>query len=107
MPSEPTDPSPELDDLGYAEAVVELEEILTQLDSDDVDVDVLAERVKRAADLVQLCRRRLDAARVEVTRIVADLEAVAPAVVAIGDDSDDENDPDGGGADGGLFATEA
>jgi len=32
---------------------------------------------------------------------------VAPAVVAIGDDSDDENDPDGGGADGGLFATEA
>ena len=107
MPSEPTDPSLELDDLGYAEAVAELEEILTQLDRDDVAVDVLAERVKRAADLVQLCRRRLDAARVEVTRIVADLEAVAPAAVAIGDDSDDENDPDGGGADGGLFASEA
>jgi hypothetical protein len=41
-------------------------------------VDRLAERVRRAADLVQLCRGRLDAARVEVTRIVADLEAVAP-----------------------------
>ena len=108
MPSEPTDPTAELDDLGYAEAVAELEEILTQLDSDDVDVDVLAERVKRAADLVQLCRRRLDAARVEVTRIVADLEAVAPASVALDrDNDDDENDPDGDGAGGGLFATEA
>jgi len=106
MPSEPTDPSPELDDLGYAEAVTELEEILAKLDSDDVDVDVLAEQVKRAADLVQLCRRRLDAARVEVTRIVADLEAVAPAAVELTDDGD-EHDPDGGGADGGLFATEA
>jgi exodeoxyribonuclease VII small subunit len=98
-PSEPTDPNAHLDDLGYAEAVDELEEILAELDGDDVDVDVLAERVKRAADLVQLCRRRLDAARVEVTRIVADLEAVAPVV------TDDEPDSLGEGA--GLFASEA
>ena len=99
MPSEPTDPNADLDDLGYAEAVEELEEILAELDGDDVDVDVLAERVRRAADLVQLCRRRLDAARVEVTRIVADLEAVAP--IATGDD------PDSPGEGAGLFASEA
>ena len=101
MPSEPTDPSPELDDLGYAEAVEELEGILAELDGDDVDVDVLGERVKRAADLVQLCRKRIEAARVEVTRIVADLDAVAP--LATGDDPAGVTDADG---DGGLFATE-
>jgi exodeoxyribonuclease VII small subunit len=99
MPSEPTDPAA-LEELGYAEAVEELEAILAELDGDDVDVDVLAARVRRAADLVQLCRRRLDGARVVVTRIVADLEAVAPA----GDDADDDGstgeEPDG------LFAAE-
>jgi exodeoxyribonuclease VII small subunit len=99
MPSEPTEPNADLDDLGYAEAVEELEEILAELDGDDVDVDLLAERVKRAADLVQLCRRRLDAARVEVTRIVADLETVAPLATP--------DDPDAPGEGDGLFAPEA
>lgn len=60
--------------IGYAEAVVELEEILAELESDDVDVDHLAAQVKRAADLIELCRGRLDLARTEITRIVADLE---------------------------------
>jgi exodeoxyribonuclease VII small subunit len=106
MPSEPTDTTDDLDDLddlGYAEAVDELEEILHELDSDDVDVDLLAERVKRAADLVQLCRRRLDAARVEVTRIVADLEAVAPLADGAPGDGSGEGDDVGPG---GLFAAE-
>lgn len=61
---------------GYAEAVEELETILDELESDDVDVDLLAARVKRAADLIEFCRGRLDEAKVEVTRIVADLDAL-------------------------------
>ena len=61
-------------EIGYAEAVSELEEILTELESDDVDVDHLSAQVKRAADLIELCRGRLDLARTEITRIVADLE---------------------------------
>ena len=117
MPTDPTDAtSTELDALGYAEAVDELEAILSELDGDDVDVDVLATRVRRAADLVQLCRRRLDAARVEVTRIVADLEAVSPLPDGGGDgdrEAPNGEDPDGGGPGaegddpGGLFAAEA
>lgn len=71
------------DSLGYADAVAELEEILTELEADDVDVDRLAEQVRRAADLIELCRGRLENAQVEVTRIVADLDALA---------SDDEED---------------
>lgn len=69
--------------LGYADAVAELEEILAELEADDVDVDRLAEQVRRAADLIELCRGRLENAEVEVTRIVADLDAL---------DSDDEED---------------
>jgi exodeoxyribonuclease VII small subunit len=61
-------------EIGYADAVAELEEILSELESEDVDVDLLATQVKRAADLIELCRGRLDLARTEITRIVADLE---------------------------------
>ena len=71
------------DSLGYADAVTELEAILSELEADDVDVDRLAEQVRRAADLIELCRGRLEDAQVEVTRIVADLDAL---------DSDDEDE---------------
>jgi exodeoxyribonuclease VII small subunit len=62
----------------YAAAVDELEGILAQLEDDRLDVDQLAERVARAAELIRLCRDRISATRVEVERIVADLEAPDP-----------------------------
>jgi exodeoxyribonuclease VII small subunit len=65
---------PELEQLGYADAMGELEVILAELEADDVDVDHLAERVARAAVLIELCRGRIEAARIDVTRIVTELE---------------------------------
>ena len=61
-------------DIGYADALAELEGILEEIEDDAVDVDVLAARVKRAAELLRVCRQRITAARDEVGRIVADLE---------------------------------
>ena len=58
----------------YAEALAELEAIVTGLESGDLDVDGLAEKVTRAAELVKLCRERLANARLEVERIVTDLD---------------------------------
>ena len=63
--------------IGYAAALDELETILRQLEGDSVDIDVLAERVQRAAFLIRLCRGRIQQARVEVEQIVADLEGEA------------------------------
>jgi exodeoxyribonuclease VII small subunit len=60
-------------DIGYADALAELEAILEEIEDDAVDVDVLAARVKRAAELLRICRARITAARDEVGRIVADL----------------------------------
>ncbi len=62
--------------IGYADALTELETILDELEADDVDVDLLATRVARAADLVELCRTRIGSARTEVERIVARLDDV-------------------------------
>jgi exodeoxyribonuclease VII small subunit len=65
--SEPDGPS-------YGDALRELEAILAELDRESVDVDRLADRVRRASELIQFCRSRLATARVDVERIVADLD---------------------------------
>lgn len=65
-------------DITYVEALAELEHILDELDGDEVDVDVLGARVRRAAELLRLCRDRIASARFEVEQVVAELEAEAP-----------------------------
>ncbi|MEY2423440.1 MAG: exodeoxyribonuclease small subunit [Acidimicrobiaceae bacterium] len=62
------------EELPYAAAMDELEAILADLERDDVDIDHLAERVARAAALIELCRGRIESARIDVTRIVEGLE---------------------------------
>jgi exodeoxyribonuclease VII small subunit len=62
------------DQIAYADAIAELEAIVATLEDSDVDVDVLAGRVARAAELITLCRDRIARTRIEVERVVADLE---------------------------------
>ena len=59
---------------GYSAAAAELETILATLDRDDLDVDQLAGHVQRAAELIEFCRARIDAARVNVEKVVADFD---------------------------------
>ena len=47
------------DELGYAEALAELESILRELEGDNVDVDRLTDRVTRARALIARCRDRI------------------------------------------------
>ena len=61
-------------ELGYAEAIAELEEILETLDRDDVDVDQLSEHVQRAAELIELCRERIGSAKLRIEEVVWALE---------------------------------
>lgn len=60
--------------IGYADAMTELDEILGELDDDDIDIDVLSERVERAAQLIAICRGRIGAAQERVAGIVAGLD---------------------------------
>jgi len=74
-------------EIGYADAMAELESILDDLEDDDLDVDVLASRVERASTLITLCRDRIGAARVQVERVVASLDDAAPTPDAGDDDT--------------------
>jgi exodeoxyribonuclease VII small subunit len=62
------------DQPGYAAALSELDTILRELESSDVDVDRLADRVARAAELIAICRARITDARVRIDQVVADLD---------------------------------
>jgi exodeoxyribonuclease VII small subunit len=66
------------DEIGYADAMRELDDILEELEGDDLDVDVLATRVQRASELIQLCRGRIARAQADVDRVVTNLESLAP-----------------------------
>jgi exodeoxyribonuclease VII small subunit len=65
-----------LDDesLDYAAAVEELDAILVELEDEALNVDILADRVKRASQLITFCRSRITSAKTQVEQIVTDLE---------------------------------
>ena len=62
-------------EIGYADALSELQQILGELEAEDIDIDVLAVKVERAAELIRVCRGRINAAEVRVTEIVAGLDS--------------------------------
>ena len=60
--------------LSFREAMEELEGILERIEGEEVDIDRLAEELRRAAQLLDLCRGKIRKAEVEVTQIVQSLE---------------------------------
>ena len=59
----------------YEEAYDELQRITEEIEQETVPVDVLAEKVKRAAALVAFCQAKLRSAETEVNNIIAQMEA--------------------------------
>lgn len=73
-------------DLSYADASAELETILQEVESGEIDLDVLSQKVERAAALLALCREKLAATETKVKKAVADLHAAAPGAGAADDE---------------------
>lgn len=61
-------------DQSYTEAIGELEQILDKLESDDMDVDVLTEQIKRASALLKFCKDKLYKTDTEIKKILDSLE---------------------------------
>ncbi|MBI3315017.1 MAG: exodeoxyribonuclease VII small subunit [Candidatus Omnitrophica bacterium] len=59
-------------DIKYAKAVERLDEIMGQIESEDIDVDELSMKVKEAAELIKVCRARINKAEMEVKKVVED-----------------------------------
>ena len=86
-----------VDEPRFGEAMAELEAILGRIEGEEVDIDVLAEELRRATELLEVCRAKIRKAEVEVSQIVQDLQSEE----STGSDeqeveADSDPDPDGG-----------
>jgi len=57
----------------YADAIVELETIVSEIENASIGVDELSEKVKRAAELIKFCRSKLTSTEKEVNSILKNL----------------------------------
>lgn len=60
--------------LNYTEALTELEGIIEQIESGDLTVDELSEKVKKAADLVKVCQDKLRKTEDDINKTLEGLE---------------------------------
>ena len=59
-------------EISYSEAMAEVEQILASLGDGAINIDTLSERVKRASELISLCRARLRKAEDEVAALLGE-----------------------------------
>ncbi|HBB92179.1 MAG: exodeoxyribonuclease VII small subunit [Bacteroidetes bacterium GWF2_49_14] len=69
-----TDKTNETPDLSYRQAIREIESILGKIEKQDLDVDELAEKLKRVNELIRLCKKKLFTAEKEVEKILKEME---------------------------------
>jgi exodeoxyribonuclease VII small subunit len=60
--------------LTYESAYNELAQIAKDIETESVSVDVLAQKVKRASELITFCQTKLKSTETEVNKIIAQME---------------------------------
>ena len=78
------------DDIRFGEAIEELEGILQRVEQEEIDIDDLAEELRTAAELLEVCRSKIRKAEVEVTQIVQALDEDDQVEADLDDDEDKE-----------------
>ncbi len=58
------------DQLSYSEAYSKLQEILSQIESNQLDIDELSFKIKDAASLLKICKDKLFVANEETEKII-------------------------------------
>ena len=56
----------------YEAAFAELQAIVRQMENDELDIDQMAEQLKRAQELIKLCKDKLTKTDEEIKKILAD-----------------------------------
>lgn len=56
----------------YAQALERLEKIVAQIDSNQLDIDQLADKIKEANRLIAFCTAKLTKAEAEVEKLLSD-----------------------------------
>ncbi len=62
-------------DLTYGEAMTQIEEILEKIEAGELDVDELTDKVKKVANLLDVCKKKLKTTETEIQKVIEGLEA--------------------------------
>lgn len=60
--------------ISYTEAFGELQALIGEIETGEISVDELSEKVKRAAFLIGICKQKLTATEEDVNKILKELE---------------------------------
>lgn len=60
--------------VSYNEAMAEIEEILEKIENEELDVDDLAEKVKRVSILLKICKEKLHKTNEQVEQVLKEME---------------------------------
>ena len=60
-------------EFSFNEAVIEIEDILRNIESGDLDVDKLSVEVKRASELIKQCQKKLRTTEEEINSIFKEM----------------------------------
>ncbi|MDR2025980.1 MAG: exodeoxyribonuclease VII small subunit [Prevotellaceae bacterium] len=63
------------DKLNYTAAFQELQKIVSEIEQGEISVDELSEKVKRAAQLIKICKSKLTATEEDVNKILKELNS--------------------------------
>lgn len=62
-------------DIKYSKAIKELDQILRRIQGEEVDVDDLAKEVKRAVELIKVCKGKIKKTEMEIKKVVDGFES--------------------------------
>jgi len=60
--------------ISYSEAIEELEIIVTEIEQGEISVDILSEKVKRASELIKICKDKLGSTEEDVNKILGEIK---------------------------------
>jgi len=68
-----------MNDTNYTEAFEELNQIVSDIERGEISVDELSQKVKRAAELIKICKIKLSTTEEDVSKILKELDSSAGA----------------------------
>jgi exodeoxyribonuclease VII small subunit len=59
-------------EIKYEAAIAEIQAIVSKMENDELDIDQMSDQLKRAQELIKLCKDKLTKTDEEIKKILAD-----------------------------------
>jgi exodeoxyribonuclease VII small subunit len=60
--------------ISYTEAISELESIVSEIEQGEITIDMLSDKVKRATELIRICKSKLTSTEEDVNKILGEIK---------------------------------